>query len=103
VQTSGIKYFKDIGLVVTTFDGRIKFFDPFRFYLTFVNTNKQRSQDQHTTITCFDCSQQLSLMAVAGNDGRFIVLDPYALKVIDAREAHPGFQTMKLAFFASQK
>jgi hypothetical protein len=41
--TTAIRYIKDIGLIVSTFDGHIKIFDAFTFYLVWRNSNKQRT------------------------------------------------------------
>lgn len=38
--TTAIRYIKDIGLIVSTFDGHIKIFDAFNFYLVWRNSNK---------------------------------------------------------------
>lgn len=73
-----LRYVKDIGLIVSTFDGQIKVFDAFTFYQTWKNTNKQRSPAQHTTISSFDVSPSLGLMAVVGVEGRMLLIDPYA-------------------------
>lgn len=42
---SKLKYIKDIGLIATTFNGTIKFFDAFNFYQIWKNDNKVRSEN----------------------------------------------------------
>ena len=38
-----LKYVKDIGLIATSFNGTIKFFDAFNFYQTWKSENKTRT------------------------------------------------------------
>ena len=42
---SKLRYVKDIGLIVTAFNGTIKFFDAFNFYQIWKNDNKSRSEN----------------------------------------------------------
>ena len=42
---SKLRYVKDIGLIITAFNGTIKFFDAFNFYQTWKNDNKSRSDN----------------------------------------------------------
>ena len=40
---SKLRYVKDIGLIITAFNGTIKFFDAFNFYQIWKNDNKSRA------------------------------------------------------------
>jgi hypothetical protein len=40
-----LRYVKDIGLIGTSFNGTIKFFDPFNFYQVWKNDNKARAEN----------------------------------------------------------
>lgn len=83
-----IRYIRDIGLICSTFNGTIKFFDAFNFHELWCTTNKQRKEQQHTNITVFDISTKLGLMATGGAEGRLILVDPYAFGIINGVEAH---------------
>ena len=39
-------------------------------------------------MTCFDISSKLGLMATGGAEGRIILIDPYALGIVDGVDAH---------------
>ena len=78
---SKIKYFKDIGLIATTFNGTIKFFDPFSFHQLWKNDNRARNENQHTSICTFDVSPTLGIMVTGGAEGLMLSIDPHALGV----------------------
>jgi hypothetical protein len=80
-EITQIKYIRDIGLVVSTFNGTIKFFEAISFSEKWVNSNKHRNMEQHTNITCFDISVKMGVMATGGVEGKIILIDPYARKV----------------------
>jgi len=50
--------------------------------------NKNRKEHQHTNITVFDVSIKLGLMATGGAEGNLILIDPYALGIINGVQAH---------------
>jgi len=76
-----MKYVTDIGLIVTSFDGTIKFFDPFNFHQIWKSDNKSRDESQHTSICTFDVSSRLGIMVTAGAEGNILIIDPHALGV----------------------
>lgn len=83
-----IRYFRDIGLICSTFNGAVKFFDAFDFNEKWCTMNKNRKEHQHTNITVFDVSIKLGLMATGGAEGNLILIDPYALGIINGVQAH---------------
>lgn len=103
VATTALRYVKDIGLIVTTFDGQIKIFDAFNFFLVWRNSNKQRNPQQHTTISSFDVSPTLGLLATAGVEGRIVLFDPYAFGIINQTDATPNIEIIKLFIYSSQQ
>ena len=78
---SKMRYVKDIGLIVTTFNGTIKFFDAFNFYQVWKNDNKNRTENQHTSIGTFDVAPALGIMVTGGAEGLMLAIDPHALGV----------------------
>ena len=74
-------------MIASTFNGTIKFFDAFEFNEQWCTTNKKR-KNYHTNITVFDVSTKLGLMATGGAEGIIILIDPYALGIINSVEAH---------------
>lgn len=98
-----VRYSKDIGLIATTFNGHIKIFDSFNFYQIWKNTNKNRTPTQHTTISSFDVSPQLGLMATVGMEGRLVLIDPYAFGIINSTDAHPNTEILKVFIYTSQQ
>jgi len=68
-------------LIVTAFNGTIKFFDPFNFYQVWKNDNKMRNDNQHTNISTFDVSSSLGIMVTGGAEGLILSIDPHALGV----------------------
>ena len=78
---SKLTYIKDIGLIVTAFNGTIKFFDAFNFYQVWKNDNKMRHENQHTNISTFDVSSSLGIMVTGGAEGLILSIDPHALGV----------------------
>jgi WD40 repeat protein len=97
-----IRYVRDIGLICSTFNGTIKFFDAFNFNEQWCTMNKQRKEHQHTNITVFDVSVKLGLMATGGAEGRLILIDPYALGIINGVEAHQS-EILQLYIFDEQQ
>ena len=83
-------------MIASTFSGTVKFFDAFEFNEQWCTTNKNRSKgindqkkkNSHTNITVFDISTKLGLMATGGAEGIIILIDPYALGIINSVEAH---------------
>ena len=94
---------RDIGLIATTFTGTVKIFDSFNFYQLWKNTNQNRTAEQHTSISTFDVSQTLGLMATVGGEGRLLLIDPYALGIVNAAEAHPGVDILRVFIFSQQQ
>ena len=84
---SQLRYLKDIGLIVTTFNGHIKFFDAFNFFTVWKNSNKMRTEKQHTSICTFDISSPLGIMVTGGAEGLLLAIDPHALGVTNYAEA----------------
>ena len=78
---SALKYIKDIGLIATAFNGTIKFFDSYNFHQIWKNSNKDRSENQHTSIGTFDVSSPLGIMITGGAEGLMLAIDPHALGV----------------------
>jgi hypothetical protein len=83
-----IKYVRDIGLLVTSFNGTIKIFDGFDFKEVWKSSNKSRKQAYHTNIITFDVSTPLGLMATGGAEGKLMLVDPYALGIVNVVNAH---------------
>lgn len=83
-----LKYYKDIGLVATTFKGTIKIFDSINFTQIWKNSNRSRDKKHRSNILTFDISTQLGLMATGGAEGMLVLIDPYAYGVINAVVAH---------------
>ena len=77
-----VKYVKDIGLIATAFNGTVKFFDPFKFHQTWKTENKTRKSTEHTSISTFDISSALGVMATGGSEGNMLLIDPYALGIV---------------------
>ena len=92
-------YIRDIGLVAATNGGTIKFFDSFSFYQTWKNSNRVRSSKQHTNISTFDISHSLGVMATGGADGMILLIDPYALGIMNSIDAHRGREIINLFFY----
>jgi hypothetical protein len=88
-----IKYMRDIGLIVTSFNGTVKIFDGFDFKEVWKNNNKNRKQLHHTNIITFDVSTALGLMATGGAEGKLLLIDPYALGIINSVQAHSQSNT----------
>jgi WD40 repeat protein len=101
-EITEIRYIRDIGLVVSTFNGTIKFFEAISFSEKWVTNNKMRKENQHTNITTFDISVKMGVMATGGVEGRIILIDPYALDVIKAEKAH-SCEILKLYVYEEQK
>lgn len=78
IEITSIKYVRDIGLIATSFNGTLKFFDAFEFQEQWCSGNADRKKDEHTNITVFDISVKLGLMATGGAEGKLILIDPYA-------------------------
>lgn len=78
IEITSIKYVRDIGLIATSFNGTLKFFDAFEFQEQWCSSNSVRKKDEHTNITVFDISAKLGLMATGGAEGKLILIDPYA-------------------------
>jgi hypothetical protein len=53
-EITGIRYVKEIGLIVTTFDGSIKILDNITFKTLWHTTNKDRKPEFRATISCWD-------------------------------------------------
>lgn len=83
-----IRYMRDIGLIVTAFNGTVKIFDGFDFKEVWKTTNKSRKLIHHTNIITFDVSTPLGLMATGGAEGKLVLIDPYALGIINSVQAH---------------
>ena len=46
-------------------------------------------------------SPQLGLMATAGVEGRVVLIDPYALGIINQTDAHPNVEIVKVFIYSS--
>ena len=97
-----LRYIRDIGLVACTNGGTIKFFDSFKFFQTWKNGNKSRSNKQHTNISTFDISQSLGVMATGGADGIILLIDPYALGIMNSTDAHKGREIINIYLYDEQ-
>lgn len=82
-ELTGIRYVRDIGLIVTALNGTIKIFDAFNFKTVWKSTNKSRKEIYHTNIGQFDVSASLGLMATGGIEGKIILIDPYAYGIVN--------------------
>lgn len=102
-EITKLKYFKDIGLVGTTFMGAIKIFDAFNFHQIWKNTNKQREDRYRTNIVTFDVSQRLGAMATGGAEGRLVMIDPYALGIVNGVIAHINKEIIAVYIFDEQQ
>lgn len=98
-EITKIRYIRDIGLIGTTFRGIIKIFDAFNFYQIWKNDNKMRTAQQHTNIKCFDVSGPLGIMATGGAEGRIVLIDPYALGVINGVEGHKATEILHIFIY----
>ena len=96
---SKLRYVKDIGLIVTTFNGTIKFFDAFNFYQVWKNDNKNRTENQHTSIGTFDVAPALGIMVTGGAEGLMLAIDPHALGVTNQTDAHKGKDIVNVFIF----
>jgi hypothetical protein len=73
---------------VTSLNGTFKIFDAFDFKLVWKSSNKSRKQNYHTNIVSFNVSAPLGLMATGGVEGKLILIDPFALGIINSIMAH---------------
>ena len=85
LEISGIRYVKEIGLIVTTFEGSIKILDNLTFKTLWHTRNKDRKPEFHATISSFDISHTLGLMVTGGDLGRILSVDPYGQGMLYAR------------------
>ena len=97
-----LKYVKDIGLIASAFNGTIKFFDAFNFYQTWKTENKTRTPQQHTSIATFDVSSTLGVMATGGSEGVMLLIDPYALGIVGAVQAHYNVEILNVFLYDQQ-
>ena len=102
-EITKIRYVRDIGLIACNFRGMIKIFDAFNFHQIWKNDNKMRAPAQHTNIRCFDVSGQLGIMATGGVEGNIVLIDPYALGIVNAVEAHKATEILQVFIFAEQQ
>ena len=98
IEITSIKYVRDIGLIATSFNGTLKFFDAFEFQEQWCSSNASRKKDEHTNITVFDISVKLGLMAIGGAEGKLILIDPYAQGIMNRVDAH-GCEILQLYIF----
>lgn len=94
LEITDIRYIRDIGLIASSFNGTVKFFDLFDFHQVWFTSNEKRAENEHTkechtNITVFDISVKLGIMVTGGAEGRVILIDPYAQGVIKKVDAHP--------------
>lgn len=94
---------KDIGLIVTTFNGQIKFFDAFNFFTVWKNSNKTRNENQHTSINTFDVSSPLGIMVTGGAEGLMLAIDPHALGVTNQAEVSKNKDILSVFIFEEQQ
>ena len=102
-EITKLKYFKDIGLIGTSFTGSVKIFDAFSFHCLWTNSNKNRKEQQHTNIVTFDVASSLGLMATGGAEGRLVMIDPYALGIINGVVAHKYKEIVNVFFYDEQQ
>jgi len=81
-EITGIKYVREIGLIVTTFLGDIRIFDSYNFQLQWHNSNKNRQPEYHATISCMDINSSLGIMVTGGDIGRLMLIDPHAYGIL---------------------
>jgi hypothetical protein len=101
-EITRLKYYKDIGLVGTSFMGEIKIFDPFSFAQIWRNTNKTRESNTRTNIVTFDVSQSLGLMATGGAEGRLLLVDPLAYGITNGTLAHLSREIIGVYIYSEQ-
>jgi hypothetical protein len=53
-----------------------------------VNSNKTRSDEYHVTISSFDVSENIGIIATGGAAGRILLIDPFAHGVLNSAIAH---------------
>jgi hypothetical protein len=102
-EITKIRYWKDIGLIATTFDGTVKIFDAFNFNQIWKSTNKNRAECLHTNIVTFDVSSNMGLMATGGAEGRLVLIDPYALGIINGTIAAKNKELVNVFCFDEQQ
>lgn len=102
-EITKLRYQKDIGLIGTTFKGTLKIFDAFNFQPIWKNSNKQRDENHRTNIVTFDVSSQLGLMATGGAEGRLVLVDPYALGIINGVVAHHNREIIAVYCYSEQQ
>ena len=102
-EITRVRYYKDIGLVATAFKGTVKIFDAFNFHQIWKNSNKNRSDKYHTNIVTFDVSSHLGMMATGGAEGRLVLIDPYALGVINGVVAHKHKEIISVFCYDEQQ
>lgn len=100
---SALRYVKDIGLIITAFNGTIKFFDAFNFFQIWKNDNKSRAENQHTSIGTFDVSSSLGVMVTGGAEGLLLAIDPHALGVTNQAEAHKGKDILNVFIYDEEQ
>jgi hypothetical protein len=87
-ELTGIRYVRDIGLIATALNGTVKIYDAFEFKEVWKSSNKNRKDNHHTNILCFDVSTPLGLMATGGVEGKIVLIDPYAYGIINSVYGH---------------
>lgn len=97
-----IKYIREIGLLASSFDGTVKFFDPFYLRLSFSTSNATRTEEFHTNITTFSISEKLSILATGGVEGKVMIIDPYAQGIVKAIKAHPDAEVLSVHIYEEQ-
>lgn len=71
-----IFYHKDVGLLVSYFNGFLQLYDSMEFKILWETSNYNRKEK--TTITTFDYSELTGLIAVGGVEGKILMFDPSA-------------------------
>lgn len=102
-EITKLKYFKDIGLVATAFQGTVKIFDSINFHQIWQNSNKNRTELQHTNIVTFDLSPKMGMMATGGAEGKLVIIDPYAFGLLNSVVAHKHMEIVNLFCFEEQQ
>lgn len=90
-------------MIGACFKGTVKIFDPFHFHPVWKNSNKSREDNAHTNIVTFDVSQKLGMMATGGAEGRLVVIDPYALGVVNGIVAHKHREILNVFCYEEQQ
>jgi len=92
-----IIYHKDVGLVISFFNGLLQIYDSMEFKMLWETDNSTRKEK--TTITTYDYSEQTGFIAVGGVEGKLLMFDPSARILTSSQaKAHTG-EIMEVFFY----